>query len=555
VIKHDIAELLVRAGQAAQDAGELPAIAIGQVPVDRSNVPTRGEYASSVAMRLARAAGMPPLAIAQRLVRFLPEATAIARAEVAAPGFINFILATDFLQRQVDAIVDAGEDYGRVDAGKGQRIQVEFVSANPTGFLTAASGRAGALGDALANLLDFAGYNVEREYYINDAGNQMVAFYGSVMARYRQAFGQPGEIPQNGYHGQAIVTIAEEIKGEHGDRFLTMPEDEALRQVGRIGVEKVVKAIREDLEALGVVYDRWYSEQAMLDSGLVDQLISALRERGHVAEREGAVWFTSTELGDERDHVLIRSNGTSTYLASDIAYHYDKLVVRALDQVIDIWGADHHGHVAGLKAAVGAFGGDPAKLDILLHQMVTIKRGNEIVRMSKRSGDYVALRDVIDEVGRDACRYFFLSRSANVTIDFDIELAKQESDENPVYYIQYSHARIASILRRAEGMDPREGDVSLLTDEAEIALIRKMMQFPEVVETAAEASEPHQLPYYARELAGVFSQFYESCRVLNAEDRPRSLARLKLVLAAKTVLANCLRLMGMSAPERMVREE
>lgn len=555
VIKHDIAELLVRAGQAAQDAGELPAISLGQVPVERSSVPTRGEYASSLAMRLARAAGMPPLAIAQRLVRFLPSDLAIARAEVAAPGFINFVLATDFLQRQVEAIVQAGDDYGRIDAGKGQRVQVEFVSANPTGLLTAASGRAGALGDALANLLAFAGYRVEREYYVNDAGSRMAAFYASVLARYRQAFGQPAEVPSDGYLGPAIGTIAERIKAELGDRFLTLPEDEARGEIGRVGVEMVIAEIRTDLEALGVRYDRWYSEQSLLDSGLVDQLIATLRERGHVAEREGAVWFTSTELGDERDHVLIRSNGTPTYLASDIAYHYDKLVVRHLDRVIDIWGADHHGHVAGLMAAVEAFGVERARLQILLHQMVTIKRGDAVVRMSKRAGDYVALRDVIEEVGRDACRYFFLSRSANATIDFDVELAKQESDENPVYYIQYGHARIASILRRAEGLDPRLGDVSLLTDEAEIALIRKMMQFPEIVEAAAAMAEPHQLPFYARELAGVFSQFYESCRVLNPDDRPRSLARLKLVLAARIVLANCLRLMGMSAPERMVRDE
>ncbi|HZQ99727.1 MAG TPA: arginine--tRNA ligase [Chloroflexota bacterium] len=555
MIKHEIAELLGRAGQAAQDAGDLPAIALGTVPVERTSDPRRGDYASSIAMRLARSAGMPPLAIAQRLVRHLPPEAAIARVDVAPPGFINFGLSPSWLQSQVDAIVQQGDDFGRVDVGRGQSVQVEFVSANPTGFLNAANGRAGALGDALANVLDFANYRVEREYYVNDAGRQINAFYASVLARYKQAFGRAAEVPSDGYHGVDITTMAERIKAEHGDRFIEMPESEAVGAIGPIALGIVLDAVRTDLELLGVRYDRWYSERSLHQAGLVEQMIASLRERGHVAEREGAIWFTSSELGDERDHVLVRSNGTPTYLAADIAYHYDKLIVRKFDRVIDIWGADHHGHVAGLMAAVEAFGADRSRLTILLHQFVTLRRGGEIVRMSKRAGDYVALRDVIDEVGRDACRYFFLSRSANAHVEFDLELAKKESDENPVYYIQYSHARIASILRRAEGLNPREGDAALLTDDAELTLIRKMLQFPEVVEAAAAELEPHQLPYYARELAGVFTQFYEKCRVLDPDNPPRTLARLKLVLAAKTVLANCLRLMGMSAPERMERAD
>jgi arginyl-tRNA synthetase len=568
VIKQEIAALLAQAGQAAQDAGDLPAVAIGIPPVERTNNPVRGDYASSVAMRLARAAGMPPLQIAQRLVRHLPTDEAVARVEVAAPGFINFGLATDWLQRQVDAIVAQGPDFGRVDLGRGQSIQVEFVSANPTGFLNVANGRAGSLGDALANLLDFAGFRVSREYYVNDAGSRMSAFYGSVLARYRQAFGQPAEVPSEGYHGPDTVTLAEQIKAEHGDRFLSLPADQAEREIGPLAIEKVIASARADLEALGVRYDRWFHEQELHEAGEVEKTITLLRQRGYVAEREGAVWFTSTELGDERDHVLIRSNGVPTYLAGDIPYHRDKLVVRGFDRAIDIWGADHHGHVAGMVAAMEALGIDRSRLEILLHQFVTMKRGSEVVKMSKRAGDYVALRDVLDEVGRDACRYFFLSRSANAHVDFDLDLAKRETDENPVYYIQYSHARVASILRRAEGLDPRQGDVALLIDEPELALIRKMLQFPEVVEAAAAAREPHQLPYYARELAGVFTQFYESCRVFTREDldalaagrpqaladRARSEARLKLVLAARTVLANCLRLMGMSAPDQMERK-
>jgi arginyl-tRNA synthetase len=555
VIKHELAELLGRAGQAAQDAGDLPAVALGTVPVERSTDPKRGDYASSIAMRLARSAGMPPLTIAQRLVRHLPAEAAIARVDVAPPGFINFGLAREWLQRQVEAIVEAGEGFGRVDLGRGQTIQVEFVSANPTGFLNAVSGRAGSLGDALANVLDFAGYRVQREYYVNDAGRQVATFYLSVLARYKQAFGREAELPQDGYQGSDPTTLAQQLKDAHGDRFLDMPEDEAVAEIGPIVLDMVLEIVRTDLDLLGVRYDNWYSEQSLHKAGLVEQMIGSLREHGHVAEREGAIWFTSSELGDERDHVLVRSNGTPTYLAADIAYHYDKLVVRKFDRVIDIWGADHHGHVAGLMAAVEAFGADRSRLTILLHQMVFFKRGNEVVRMSKRAGDYVALRDVIEEVGRDACRYFFLSRSANAQVDFDLDLAKQEKDENPVYYIQYNHARIASILARAEGLDPRDGDVGLLTHEAELTLVRKILQFPEVVESAAAELEPHQLPFYARELASTFSQFYESCRVLNQDDRATTLARLKLVLAAKTALANCLKLMGMSAPERMDRAE
>ena len=555
MIKHDLAELLVRAGQAAQDAGELPAVALGSVPVERSGDPKRGDYASSIAMRLARAAGMPPLTIAQRLVRHLPPESAVARVDVAPPGFINFGLSREWLQQQVEAIVAAGADFGRVDLGRGQSVQLEFVSANPTGYLNAVSGRAASLGDALANVLDFAGYRVQREYYVNDAGRQVGTFYRSVLARYKQAFGRDAELPQDGYQGSDPTTIAAQLKERYGGRFLDMPEEQAIDEIGPVVLEMVLDQDRADLDLLGVRYDNWYSEQTLHKAGLVGQMIDSMRQNGRVAEREGAIWFASTELGDDRDHVLVRSNGTPTYLAADIAYHYDKLIVRKFDRVIDIWGADHHGHVAGLKAAVEAFGGDPTRLTILLHQMVTLKRGDEIVRMSKRAGDYVALRDVIDEVGRDACRYFFLSRSANVQIDFDLDLAKQEKDENPVYYLQYNYARTASILRKAEGLDPRQGDVSLLSHEAELALIKKMLQYPEVVEAAAAELEPHQLPFYARELASDFSKFYEACRVLGLEDASLTQARLKLVLAANVALGNCLKLMGMTAPERMERAD
>jgi arginyl-tRNA synthetase len=554
MIRHDLAALLVEAGRRAQQAGDLPAIALDEAPVERAAQAGRGDYASSLAMRLARAAGMPPLQIAQRLIDHLPANPAVARVDVAPPGFINFTLDLAWLQSQVDAVLAAGEAYGRVDVGDGATVQIEFVSANPTGYLTAASGRAGALGGALANLLDFAGYAVQREYYVNDAGLRVRAFYASVMARYRQAHGLDFEIPADGYHGVDLLGFAEEIKAEHGDRFLHGDPERATDEIGEIAIKKVVANARADLDRLGVRYDRWFHEQELYEAFEVEKAIELLRGRGMIAERDGAIWFTSTELGDERDHVLIRSNGVPTYLAGDMPYHYDKFVKRGFDRVINIWGADHHGHVPALMYGVEALGIDKSRLTILIHQMVTIKRGGEIVRMSKRSGDYVTLRDVLDEVGADACRYFFLARSANAHIDFDLDLATRESDENPVYYIQYGHARIASILRRAGELDPTRGDVSRLVDEAELALIRKLMQFPEVIESAARQLEPHQLPHYARDLAGVFSQFYESCRVLT-DDEPLTLARLKLVLATKVVIGNCLRLMGMSAPERMARAE
>ncbi|TAK25278.1 MAG: arginine--tRNA ligase [Chloroflexota bacterium] len=552
LIRHQIARLLREAGESAQVAGDLPAVAIDDAYVERTNNAARGDYASSLPMRLARAAGMPPAAIAEKVLRRVLPHSAIERIEIAPPGFMNVTLSRDWLRSQVDAIVDADDNFGRIELGNGSRVQIEFVSANPTGYLTAASGRAGALGDALGNVLAFAGYQIEREYYVNDAGSQVAAFYGSVWARYREVFGLNGTIPDNGYHGPAIREIAGAIAEQHGRAFVEMDEATAIEKVGRLGLDAVLIAIKEDLARFGVTFDRWYSEESLHQTRAIDAAVAHLRQRGFLAEREGAIWFTSTDIGDERDHVLVRSNGVPTYMAADIAYHHDKFIVRGFDRVIDIWGADHHGHVQGMVASVEALGVDRSRFTVLLHQMVTIKRGTEIVRMSKRAGDYVALRDVLDEVGSDACRYFFLARTANAHVDFDLELAKRESDDNPVYYVQYGHARTASILRRAEGIDPRSGDTRHLSDDAEFTLIRKLLQFPEIVEVAATMLEPHHLPHYARELAATFSQFYETCRVLG-DDPDVTSARLKLVLATKVTLRNCLRLMGMSAPERMDR--
>jgi len=544
--------LLARALAAAQADGSLPAFAPPEVPVERPQNPEHGDYASTLPLKLARAARMSPAAIARVLVAHLPATDYLAKAEVAGPGFINFTLSDAWLAGQVDEILAAAKAYGNVDLGHGARVQVEFVSANPTGPLHAGSGRGAALGDTLAGILAKAGYAVEREYYVNDAGSRMLAFFESTFARYAQQFGEDAAVPADGYHGQYLVELGQELAAAHGRRFLEMPRAQAVEEVGRLGLEKMIERARRDMDDLGVFFDRWFHEQSLFDTNLVADTIEYLRQRGHIAEREGAIWFATTALGEDKDNVLVRSNGVPTYFASDLAYHRDKFLLRQFDRVIDIWGADHQGHVPRMKAGMEAMGISPDRLIILIHQMITLKRGEEIVRMSKRTGDIVTLREVLDEVGRDACRFFFLARSADSQMDFDLELAKEQSNENPVYYVQYAHARIASILRYAADLGlASQGDTTLLRHPAEMTLIRQMLLFPELVAEAAQRLEPHHLPYYAQELARVFHLFYQQCRVAVKEEPELSQARLGLVRAAQIVLANTLNLMGVTAPEQM----
>ena len=550
MIKDEITQLLVEAGRSAQAKGLLPTFALPHVPVQHPANPAYGDYASSLPLKLARAARMDPVAIARILVQELPSTDLFARVEIAPPGFVNFTLANEWLARQVEVIVGEGPGYGRVDLGHGQTVQVEFVSANPTGPLTAASGRGGALGDALANVLAAAGYRTTREYYINDSGSRMEAFNQTLYARYAQLLGVEVEVPADGYHGGYMIDVARDIIATEGDRFLRLPQKEAESELGRLGLARMLASIRETVALMGIRYDVWFSEQSLYDRSVVAHVLNLLRQRGYVQEREGAVWFVSTSLGEDKDNVLVRSNGVPTYFASDIAYHYDKFCIRKLGQVIDIWGADHQGHVPRMKAGVAALGVEPERLKVLIHQMITLRRGDEIVRLSKRTGDIITLAEVLEEVGADACRFFFLSRSAEAQMDFDLDLAKKQSNENPVYYVQYAHARIASILRYGAGIDYSGGDVSLLQHDAELALIRKMLEFPELVEMMARALEPHHLPHYAQELAALFHSFYTQCRVVS-DDQALTKARLKLVRAAQTVLANALALMGISAPEQM----
>ncbi len=555
MVKHEIIKLIQQAIQTAQGEGELPSFALPEIPLEHPKQAQHGDYATPICLQLANLARMAPIKIANIVAKYLPKTDYLGKIEVAHPGYINFTLDEAWLAQQVEAILTAGEDYGNIDIGRGKRVQVEYVSANPTGPLTIGSGRNATIGDTLANVLSAAGYEVQREYYINDRGSQIGLFNQTLYARYAQALGHDEPIPEQGYRGAYMVEMGQEIAEEMGDRFLQMPKDKAIAAIGKIGLEKMLRGIEEDLSMIGIRYDSWYSEQSLYDDGYFDKIMAILQERGYTVEKEGAIWFKATELGGDKDEVLIRSDGTPGYFASDIAYHYNKFVVRGFDWVIDVWGADHQGHVPRMKAMMRALGLDPDRLTLLIYQLVTLKRSGEAVRLSKRTGDIITLREVIEEVGPDAVRFFLLARAADSQMDFDLDLAVEQSAENPVYYVQYGHARIASILRYARERVPdfADGDVSLLRHPAELTLIRHMLLLPEVVEQAAVNLAPHHLPYYAQELASAFHSFYKECRVVSSDpaDAELNKARLKLVSAAKIVLAKTLKLMGVSAPERM----
>ncbi|MCH7712844.1 MAG: arginine--tRNA ligase [Chloroflexi bacterium] len=555
LILNSIIDMIAQAVEKSRQDGFLQLDTVPTIEVERPSNPEHGDFATSLPLRLARATRINPLNLAEALVQNIPPTDEVEEVTAVAPGFINFKLRDSWVQQQVEMVRRLGAEYGNVDLGQGQRMMVEFVSVNPTGPVHIGHARGAVLGSSLANILAAAGFDVTREYYVNDAGSQMNAFYGSVLARYRQALGQDSELPANGYVGEYICDLAREIIEAEGQRFADMDEASALKEIGDLGREKMVALIREDLEQIGVTFDNWFSERSLFDNGDYDRGMQLLRERGFLAERENATWFTSTALGDDKDNVVIRSSGEPTYFASDIAYHYNKFVQRGFDAVVDIWGADHQGHVPRMKSAVQALGIEPDRLTVLIAQMVTLKRGNEVVRVSKRTGEFVTLRELSDEVGRDACRFFFLARTPSTQMEFDLELAKQESNENPVYYIQYAHARNTSILNlaRSRDIDWSGGDVALLNHPSELALIRAMLRLPELVEDMARTLEPHHLPHYTMELANSFHVFYENCRVVssNPEDADMTLARLKLVESAQIVFRRALDLMGMDAPDHM----
>ncbi len=547
--------LIAHAVQQARSEGTLQLETMPEIQVERPANPQHGDFATSLPLRLARATRINPIELAESLVLHIPPCEQVDRVAAAPPGFINFYLRDMWVQEQVEEVRQAGLEYGNVDLGQQKPVMVEYVSVNPTGPVHVGHTRGAVLGSALGNVLKAAGYQVTQEYYVNDAGNQMNAFYASVYARYQEAMQQPAEMPANGYVGEYISDLAKEIAASEGTRFLGMDREQALKEIGDIAREKMINLIRDDLAQIGVTFDNWFSERSLFQQGEYEHALQLLRDKEYLSNRDNALWFNSSQLGDDRDNVVVRSSGEPTYFASDIAYHYNKFVVREFDSVVDIWGADHQGHVPRMKSAVAALGIAPERLTILISQMVTLKRGTEVVRASKRTGDFVTLRELTDEVGPDACRYFFLARTPSTQMEFDLELAKEESSENPVYYVQYAHARNAGILNlaRTQNIDWSGGDVSLLTHPSELSLVRTMIRFPELVEHMARTLEPHQLPHYTMELATAFHWFYENCRVISSreEDNDLTLARLKLVESAQIVFHRALDMMGMSAPERM----
>ena len=552
MLKQELARCLQQAVLKAQQEGALASAALPEVLIEHPQNPEHGDFASGLPLKLARSMKMSPMAIAEKVSEHIVPPPQVDKIWVASPGFINFILREDWLSTEVESILAAGESYGDIELGKGNRVQLEFVSVNPTGPLHVGHGRGAVLGSTLANVLTASGYAVEKEFYINDRGNQINNFGRSLHARYRQCLDKEATMPPDGYYGNYMIDLAKEIVQEQGDRFLLLPESEAASQLAKVGIIRMLQRIKQDLELLNVVFDTWFSERSLYQGGQYNKAMELLQGGGYIAKKENATWFESSSLGEDKDNVLVRSDGSPTYFASDIAYHYNKFLERKFDWVIDIWGADHQGHVPRMKAVLKALGCDPEQLKVIIYQLVTLRRGQEIVKVSKRSGDIITLQEVIDEVGSDACRFLFLSRSADGQMDFDLELAKRQSADNPVYYVQYAHARIASILRFAKqrGMDCSQGDASLLTTEPELTLIRRLILLPEIVEQVAGTLEPHHLPYYAQELATVFHSFYKQCRVVS-KDEALTKARLKLVQATQIALAKVLRLMGMAAPEKM----
>jgi len=528
-----------------------------EVEVERPKREEHGDWATNIALQCAKVFGEKPRDLALGIVSKLGANPYIEKAEVAGPGFINFTLSSKWIGELLSDAIKKGSDYGRLDLGKGRKVQVEFVSANPTGPLHVGHGRGAAVGDVCANILAFAGWNVQREYYINDAGLQMDLLGKSTQARYFEICGEPSRVPfpEDGYKGAYIYELAQQIVEKEGRRFLEEPPEESLPYFKDYACKVILDGIKKDLEDFGVNFDMWFSEKSLYEGDLVQKTLETLKKNGYAYDADGATWFKATAFSDDKDRVLIRSNGAPTYFMSDIVYHKNKFD-RGFDMVIDVWGADHHGYIPRMKAAVQALGRSPEDLQILLIQFVNLLRGGKQVSMSTRSGEFVTLREVMDEVGVDAARYFFVMRRSDSHLDFDLDLAKSSTNENPVFYVQYAHARIHSIFREAKTRgvflpeNLEEVDFSLLTSPDELSLIRKLSVFPEEIAKAAEELAPHRVTFYLYDVASVFHSFYNAHRVLGVEPELEK-ARLCLVEAARVVIANSLKLLGVSAPEKM----
>ena len=527
-------------------------VSLDKIQLEIPKNPEHGDFSTNLALTLAKFERKAPRKIAEILVAALQGNSLCDKIEIAGPGFINFRLAATCWYEILDQIMEQGNKYGCSNIGNGTKIQVEFVSANPTGPLHIGHGRGAVVGDAVAAVLQAAGFEVQREYYINDAGNQILTLGRSILLRLRELQGAEIEFPEDGYQAEYVVELAAKYRSEQGE-LADVSETEAIELCARFGIAEVLKWIETDLKAFGIQFDHWYSEKSLYDRGMVDQELKKLAEKGLSFEQDDALWLKTTEFGDDKDRVLIKSDGSYTYFASDVAYHMEKFD-RGFDRVIDVWGADHHGYIPRMKAVLAGLGHSPEDLEVLLIQMVNLLRDGKPYIMGKRSGNFITLKEVIDEVGRDACRFFFLMRRCDSQLDFDLELAKQQSSDNPVYYVQYAHARICSINRNAveSGMKKLSGSVDYqrLALAEELALVKLLARFPETVAGAALSYEPHRIIFYLQELAAQFHSYYNRHRVL-VDDPATSRARLALVNAVRTVLVNALQLLGLSAPERM----
>lgn len=547
VLKEEIKAAVLKAGLAEES--QIPNVVL-ETPKDK----THGDYSTNMAMQLARVAKKAPRQIAEEIVAHFDKGKAsIEKLDIAGPGFINFYMNNQYLTKLIPSVLEAGEAYGETNIGNGERVQVEFVSANPTGDLHLGHARGAAVGDSLCNVLSKAGYDVSREYYINDAGNQINNLALSVEVRYFEALGLEKPMPEDGYRGEDIIAIGKRLAEEYGDRFVNEEESERLAFFREYGLKYELEKLSKDLENFRVPFDVWYSETSLYQNGKIDKALEALREKGHVYEEDGATWFRSTTFGDDKDRVLIKKDGTYTYLLPDIAYHKDKLD-RGFDKLINVWGADHHGYIPRMKAAIEALGYEKGTLEVEIIQLVHLYKNGEKMKMSKRTGKAVTMRDLIEEVGLDAVRYFFAMRSADTHMDFDLDLAVSTSNENPVYYAQYAHARICSMLRQGEeqGLKPAADlDFSHIQSEKEYDLLKTIGGFPEAVAEAAEKRIPHRVTNYIYDLASALHSFYNAEKVIDPENEEKSRARLALMKATQITLNNALQLIGVSAPEKM----
>ncbi|MED5428070.1 MAG: arginine--tRNA ligase [Chloroflexota bacterium] len=546
---------LLQALDSAIKNGELPPTQVSDAAIERPQNTHHGDFASSLPLKLAREMKMSPMTIGKILSNHIPEQGIIGESQIAPPGFVNLKLDSQWLLSQIHQIRDLKNSFGNLDVEEKKKIQIEYVSANPTGRLHIAHARGAVIGSALAKLLKAAGHTVEEEYYLNDAGNQIDKFNKSLLTRYKQIAGLEIDLPEDAYPGEDIIDVAKSVWDDEGDRYLRLDEDEAEESIGTKGIPKMIDGIKDDLESLRIKFDEWFSETSLYTQGEFETCMQLLNDKGFTTDRDGATWLESTKLGEDKDNVLIRTSGTPTYFASDIAYHYNKFDQRNFTEVIDVWGADHKGQIGRLRSALDALGIDSKKLKIIVVQMVRFKKGETSEKLSKRKGNVIPLIDLVDEIGADACRFLFLSRSNESQLEFDLDLAKKQSSENPVYYVQYGHARICSILRLAKERDIEfsDGDVSILGDPTELSLINKMLELPDVIETSVENLEAHHLPHYSMELATAFHTFYQNCRVVSSKksDLPTTKARLLLVDSARLVLGRCLDLMSMNAPDEM----